>query len=838
MTVRYKSLVAFAAALAFAPALSAQTNTFFSHEKYEESNGIGTNKYLLSDLPNEDGEYTIRLETFVTGDVKKVSVPTDFVLALDVSGSMLYNYLMQGEDPETVYPLNSPKIQQDDGFSGYTSYTCLYPVRESDGYIQKSLGSWFELEPSANATNPTATAPAKYATRYIRYKNTSNPSNDGYYRIWRKTVQHPTTGKYYRNLVYRLKDGNLRYLWGNEAYRTTPVYDDALLYDSHVSPDPSVNAVIYTGTTYRLKQRREALIEGVSAFIQQIADENDDESHWATGVTRHQVAIVQFGYNYPSYTPSINENTYSDSNTKVGKAFGAVTNSNKSQFVAAVTRATYAGSTFLDLGVHLSRMLLEDLQTKPNMAPLNSSGGVNRNKVVVVFTDGEISPDSGTGGTTGVTASYFGRISAALNDAVAIKAVRSSASGSQINAKIFTIDMANIDHSAVFLQRLSSNYPNATATKTSGGYSTDLESDYTGSPITPASDRIYYQDAGHTHLTDIFTAIADATTGENTSSSMVAVDVMSNSFSIPANVSGKVKFYTMNCWGKKTIDGTEYLVFGNPVLAPNRASLANIWVSFTDENDNTQWKNVGTAGDGTYADIDARISYEISSDRKTITIKGFNYAYMWCGHDADHENSHHGVGSGQTNYDAYLASMDPDGKNRYRGFKLIAEFPVKADADAVGGPEVPTNDAIHSGVYKAGDDGNPTGGPIVNYPTPDVPLPVHLTIQKTGLKPGESASFTVQRRLASNASSTYQDYTTFILTGDASNTPEVKLLNLDPSYYYKVKETGWSWSYTLDTDEPSTEDPNLENPIVFENTPSTTTVKHAEAKATNVLKNN
>ena len=830
--------MALAVVMAFAPTLSAQIGpsdprypSFFAHEKYEEGNGIGINKYLLSNVPDENGEYTIRLETFVTGDVKRVSVPTDFVLTLDVSGSMLFDYLLSGEKAENFYPIGSSKMILDQGFAGYTGYTCVYPVQypgTSSQYVQRSLGRWTEYMP----THWNDTAAPVNMTRYFKYDDPSDPSNRGYYRIFRITSYNSRS---YRNLAIRHKDDSLIYLKGT-TYSRNPSYD---IEFPSTGTDTSLDVIISTGTTYRLKQRREALVEGVTSFINQIADENRDDDKWATGVTRHQVSIVQFGYNYPNYTPSINENTYTDSNTKVIKSFSQVTDGNKASFIAALNRAGFHGSTYLDYGVHLSRMLLEDLQTKPNMAPLNSSGGVNRNKVVVVFTDGEISPDSGTGGDTGVPSSFFGRISAALNDAVAIKAVRTSASGTQINAKIFTIDMANIDHSAVFLQRLSSNYPNATATKTSGGYSDNLESDYTGSPITPASDRIYYQDAGHTHLTDIFTAIADATTGENTSSSLVAVDVMSNSFSIPADVSGKVKFYTMNCWGKKTIDGEEYLVFDNPVVAPNRASLANIWVSYLDSNDNPQWKNVGSAGDGSYADIDANITYEISSDRKTITIKGFNYAYMWCGHDADHLNTHHGYSStatSATNYDAYVASVDADGENHYRGFKLIAEFPVKADSDAVGGPEVPTNDSVLSGVYKAGDDGNPTGGAIINYPTPDVPLPVQLTIQKTGLQPGESASFTVQRRLASNASSTYEDYTTFILTGDASNTPEVKLLNLDSRYYYKVKETGWSWSYTIDADEPSTEDPTLENPIVFENTPSTTTIRHAEAKATNTMK--
>lgn len=54
---------------------------------YGESNGIG---YVKSATVNDDGTYTIDLETFVTGEVTQSfeAVPVDVVLVLDVSGSM------------------------------------------------------------------------------------------------------------------------------------------------------------------------------------------------------------------------------------------------------------------------------------------------------------------------------------------------------------------------------------------------------------------------------------------------------------------------------------------------------------------------------------------------------------------------------------------------------------------------------------------------------------------------------------------------------------------------------------------------------------------------------
>jgi len=94
MKAIHSSLMALAASLLLAPAVFAQTDTpvQYQHEKYDLKNGVGFNKYLVSNKPNENSEYTLRLETFVTGGVKATAIPTDFVLVLDNSGSMYYDY--------------------------------------------------------------------------------------------------------------------------------------------------------------------------------------------------------------------------------------------------------------------------------------------------------------------------------------------------------------------------------------------------------------------------------------------------------------------------------------------------------------------------------------------------------------------------------------------------------------------------------------------------------------------------------------------------------------------------------------------------------------------------
>ena len=59
---------------------------------------------------------------------------------------------------------------------------------------------------------------------------------------------------------------------------------------------------------------------------------------------------------------------------------------------------------------------------------------------------------------------------------------------------------------------------------------------------------------------------------------------------------------------------------------------------------------------------------------------------------------------------------------------------------------------------------------------------------------------------------------TVLLTGVASGADVMAtIVNLNENYHYKIVETGWSWLYTSDPAERSTETQN-ENPFIFTNT--------------------
>ncbi len=836
----YKGILALAASLILVPVAFSQTDlpVQYQHEKYllNEKGTIGYNKYLVSDTPNVDGEYTLRIENFVTGTVGNYALPTDFVMVLDNSSSMLYDYRIV---PKTGMPQFVSKadndlnhyIVKDDGYHGFTQ--CAYSdIYKEGSYGEAGAGGMLWEHTFANEMY-TGGVGTDDISRYYYYEDTANPGNTGYYYIYHKKVNGE-----YRNLCIRLKDGNEKYLYG------TTLHDDANRDVENINYDYKI---IYTGDLWRPIQRREKLFQAVDAFVTQIKEENDKDQ-WAPNVTKHQLAIVAFGNGYEggSVDKAMNQTGEYDevfsNNSKVIKRFSEVVN--VADFREAMRNTmNFLGSTYIDLGMTLGRKLFENLQAQEGMEPVNESGVKNRNKVMIFLTDGQPSSHNTASGWTG----SYGVIKESLKEATKVKTLRladphmpsAAVNENGICGTIFCVDLFKTEKTQIFLEHLSSNYPQSDQSNTSGACGLD---GYSGTELTPESSCIFYRDATATDLTDVFLRIAEATTG--VIDQMVAVDVMADGFLIPFTTDDvdKVKIYTAECIGEKRIDGKDYLAFAKEVEAPDRAPIAHLWVPRI-VNNTTVWVDLGNPSprdiDGT-EDVPV-ISFSVSTDGKKIIMKGFNYSELFCGIDPDethttgaNKNSHQ-VADDDLNIDYFDES--------YRGYKLIFEFPIvmNFDAGALGGESVPTNIVDQSGLYLSDSNGNPIGDGVVHYPTPNLTIPVRLVIQKTGLQPGESANFTVQRKLRTDTGDTYVDFTTFVLTGDASKTPEVRIINLDPAYYYKVKEGNWSWAYENVSQEYYTTDPNdnpiAKNPIVFKNKPENDTPKHAEAKATNVLKN-
>ena len=830
-------MTALAAVLFLAPAVEAQSG--FNPEKYVSfpDEHVGLNKYLKSTEPNADGEYTLRLETFITGSVSKRVVPTDFVLVLDNSGSMLEDCLYGKKRPEwiTAAQLADPDAPYYNFLrEAHTPENCHLGIHcYSYNYGYDRGDPMFDVPTTNTSINRYRMTAWSY---FDSTEDSPSPSlyyyleDDGvYYKI--KREEYIVEDVAYYNLFIIRTDGQKLYLICSKdgsGFRTELSPDP--LVASNKSPD-QILLVGYEGDNiYRPLSRVDELLPGVDAFIRSIYWHNMTD-RFEEGVTKHQIAIVAFAHPLasgtvanPSIAPSSSGISFrAKSNTRVVKGFEEISDDNLGSYLSVIDdHFNFRGGTLTFYGLRLATRLLQNLQRQTDMAPVNGVGGVNRNKVVVVFTDGEPkelnangSSPSGTGG------SRFNNVRLSLQEAGLIKSDYSVGTGNSqgTDAKIFTIDFADTVYASEFLKYMSSNYNDSAAT--GGPDMADIV--YSGTAITPEEDRIYYMDARQSGgLESAFADIADATTGD-TGAHLVAVDVISDSFDFPDGLesSGKVRLFTSQCIGTKEMDGQTYLAFAEDVPVDSRPPLEEIWFDRVDERGRVTWTKK------TDLNIDGDISFEI--DDKQLIFKGFDFENLWCGldGDTDHHNTRQ-ISADDPNY-----AFQQDG---YRGFKLVAEFPIILSEDAVGGAEIPTNATADSGLFLSDGEGNPEGDAIANYPEPVLTIPIRLIIRKSGLAEGESASFTIQRKLI-DSTEEYTDFTSFILTGteSGSDDPEIRLLSLDPRYHYRVKETGWSWAYerTDPSYAPSTEDRGLTNPIVFENQSAGDTPRHAEAKAVN-----
>jgi hypothetical protein len=139
-----------------------------------------------------------------------------------------------------------------------------------------------------------------------------------------------------------------------------------------------------------------------------------------------------------------------------------------------------------------------------------------------------------------------------------------------------------------------------------------------------------------------------------------------------------------------------------------------------------------------------------------------------------------------------------------------------------------------------------------------VSLPVNIHIEKTGLNPGESAKFKIERaEIPLNGSYNIDNLTwkyvssVFVTQPQgaaAGNKPVVKVKglpsvdvvnNVQVGYLYKITEEDWSWSYERDTDPQYTVTSKVDNPFTFDNEKIEDIdikIRHAESKVTNIFK--
>ena len=639
-------------------------------------------------------------------------------------------------------------------------------------------------------------------TSYVKY-------NDEYYQVY--IGRGGTSGGTRNYFIYFTVNGVRHYINTSGSIVTE---EPTNVTSNSTNLWPS-SVTLYTRTTQSGGTKMAALKTAVKAFIDQIAhndlyedDTNDKPRKDEDGnpaPLRNQISIVKFGlpaYNGTTSWPT-NE-TQQENLLKAGNHFAEYTFRQGDQNVSNIQNY---GTTYIASGSNRTANVTEVLKeftttsTTTNVDALKEavdglvSAGttaadygmklayelVNRlgedrsdsRKTIVFFTDGE--PNHGTGFNTTTATS-------AISNSRSLKAITYTETyeedGQQLTRTV---------HPSVFSVGLFSNTPEAGSNLEN--YMNYVSSNYPNATAynnggtKESSD--YYMDASGGSADDlkkIFTAIAHSAGGTGNASlsggTAVTVDVVSSSFTAPKNASD-VTVLLAPCNGVATIDGKQYLTFGT-AKAPSEYGFTGVTAS-TDPETNM------------------------------VSTTGFDFSENWCG-------------------------PDPTSSTGYHGYAQILRFVITVNEDAVGGPQVETNDE-ESGIYLDGSD-----EPLVKFNRPNVKIPVQIWIQKAGLQGEDSAVFTLARApFAENfdpKTATWESITKIVIGPDdldpATGLYIKKQVGLDPDYFYRIKEDAWAFGYQYQYGGTLyTVGDEVVNPFTFENTPKNK--KFDEAQARNIF---
>lgn len=313
--------------------------------------------------------------------------------------------------------------------------------------------------------------------------------------------------------------------------------DIVLVLDVSGSMDDPING---SGSQYKIDVLRSA----VNGFIDKVAEKSPNSSIAVVKFASDKEYDVGNGYNGSGYNYS-----------QIVQNLTAVNEAGANSLKTAVNQLTAAGATRADYGMQHAQTIV------------NGAMGNGRQKVVIMFTDGQPSTWQSFSAT------------------VAKDAIKASKSIKDAGATVYTIgcfgttpsDNSNIGK---YMNRVSSNYPDATnmnnGTRGVGDYYKTVSS---------AED-----------LNNIFQTISETvgTTTVKLGEESVLRDVISDSFTLPSDYTdGDIKAYSVSCESStKNADGT---------------------YTYT-------WK--------TTPDTD-KYDVTVAADNKTINVTDFDYAANW-----------------------------------------------------------------------------------------------------------------------------------------------------------------------------------------------------------------
>lgn len=322
----------------------------------------------------------------------------------------------------------------------------------------------------------------------------------------------------------------------------------------------STGTQFYTRTESTTK-KIDALRSAVNGFIDSV-NERAPASRIAlvkfAGEINNTIGNDKYKFSASGY------NTATINYTQIVKGLTAA--SSTSELKGAVNSLTAAGFTPAHLGMQLAKKIIdEDTVTE-------------RQKVVVMFTDGE---------PNGMNGKYGDFVEDAANSAIS-----NSKDIKDKGATVYTIGCFNTtypdtDNVPKYMNRVSSNYPNATSMTNAGA---------------KASDNFYKTVGSTADLDAIFQEISQTAGGATLTlgSETVLKDVVSKYFDLPENAADNITAQSYSCTG--------FDADGHPT-----------------------WSN--TPDDA---------SYKVEVNGKNVSVTGFDYSANWVGKDTTTGDVHPG----------------------------------------------------------------------------------------------------------------------------------------------------------------------------------------------------
>lgn len=569
---------------------------------------------------NADGTYTITLEAYATGskiitEVNK-DIPTDIILVLDQSGSM-----------ENAIGTVSFKPYVDEGGLFGTTHT-----RNKDHYENRHNGGNENLYyPLGDGAYAPVSVTAEEKAVYTQLPNYTN--NSTYYS--NRNNLYEKVGDEYKEVSVK-REG----YWPNYSYTYTFSSESITSIGRDTTPNLGTHAPLYArsietiytytyvdangelqtigtstgadtvfGTTLYQKvtntnggdSRIDALRSAVSAFANSVAAKaaGEDGQLGTADDIDHRIAVVGFasqsGYGNNTELLSVSGNN----SGSVGVAYNSASNQNykdalqnmntqagQTMVTNAINALAAEGATQVDLGVEMAQRIL---------AANPVSGDQQRNRVVIVFTDG--SPTTSSGFQLNVA-----------NDAISEANTIKSGGATVYSVGIFP----GADPTSAGTKPSRNLDKNSSSIPAASNWFMQQVSSNNGTPQTPS----YYlsaADAGT--LANIFQQISNNIESGGSSTTLnesaVIKDIISPYFTVPeGTVARDISLETYKCTGKS---GDAYTWSRNSNAMGATAFINGDQVSVTGFNFAENYVGTETGADGkvTYCGNKLVISFKV-----------------------------------------------------------------------------------------------------------------------------------------------------------------------------------------------------------------------------------